>query len=68
MDSSGNNNSGNNNEDTVDENVNIDIPASIKSLFQKRVFEILCILLLNKSDILEIIAKTKKNRRNEFNH
>ena len=61
-------NSGNNNEDNVDENVNIDIPASIKSLFQKRVFEILCILLLNKSDILEIIAKTKKNRRNEFNH
>ncbi len=38
---------GNFNEDTVDENVNMDKPASIKSLFQKRVYEVLCILLLN---------------------
>ncbi len=39
------------NSGTVDENVNIDIPASIKSLFQKYVYEVLCILLLDKSDI-----------------
>jgi hypothetical protein len=36
-------NAGNFNEDTVDENVNIDIPASIKSLLQKRVYEVLCV-------------------------